>query len=198
MNKYPIIYADCPWDYVNHKGYNPSMGGVPYPTITTDELKNIPVWELADKDCVLLFWATFPKLPEALEVIKAWKFEYITNAFTWVKQYQNGNTVMGLGHYTRGNAELCLLAKRGRPRRLESATNISQIVMAPRRKHSAKPPEVRDRIVKLFGDVPRIELFARERTPGWDSLGNELDGLDIRKSIYMVNVCNHIKLNNVS
>lgn len=171
------------------------MGGVPYSTLSIDELKSIPVQEIADKNCTLFFWATFPKLPEAFEIIKSWGFEFVTNAFTWLKTYKNGNLVMGLGHYTRGNAELCLLAKRGNVRRLDTATNVSQVIVAPRTKHSQKPAEVKGRIVELLGDLPRIELFARERTPGWDSLGNELDGLNIHQSIYLINVCNHIKLN---
>lgn len=195
MNKYNIILADCPWDYFNPKQYKPSMGGVPYSTLSIDELKSIPVQEIADKNCTLFFWATFPKLPEAFEIIKSWGFEFVTNAFTWLKTYKNGNLVMGLGHYTRGNAELCLLAKRGNVRRLDTATNVSQVIVAPRTKHSQKPAEVKGRIVELLGDLPRIELFARERTPGWDSLGNELDGLNIHQSIYLINVCNHIKLN---
>ncbi len=198
MNRYRIIYADCSWDYHEdrcYKTYSPTMGRITYPTMTSKELKALPVYKIAEKDCALFLWATFPKLANALKVIEAWGFRYVTNAFTWVKTYKNGNIALGLGHYTRGNAELCLLAKKGRPKRLETATNISQIVIAPRSTHSAKPPEVRDRIVKLMGDVPRIELFARERVPGWDSLGYDVDGLDIRRSLYMVNVSNLIRLN---
>lgn len=194
MNKYKIILADCPWDYFNPKSYRPSMGGVPYPTLSINELKAIPVQEIAEKDCALFFWATFPKLPEVFEIITSWGFEFVTNAFTWVKTYKNGNMALGLGHYTRGNAEICLLAKRGKIRRLEAATNISQIIISPRERHSAKPPEVRDKIVQLMGDLSRIELFARERAPGWHSLGLDLDGMDIRKSLHMINVCQSMKL----
>ncbi|GAG28560.1 unnamed protein product, partial [marine sediment metagenome] len=120
MNKYQIILADCPWDY-RHK---PPQGAVPYPTLSLDELKKIPVHEIADKNCALFFWATPPLLRQALEVIEAWGFEYVTKAFTWVKTYRNGNIVSGLGYYTRGNDEACLLAKRGRIHRLKTATNI--------------------------------------------------------------------------
>ena len=194
MSKYKIILTDVPWDYYNPKLYKPSMGGVPYPTLSLYELKSLPVQQIADKDCALFFWATHPKLPEAFEIIEAWGFKYVTSAFVWFKTYKNGRPVLGLGHYTRGNTEFCLLAKRGCIRRLETATAVSQVIVAPRKKHSAKPPEVQDRIVQLMGDLPRIELFARERTPGWDSLGLDLDGIDIRKSMYMINVCNLITL----
>ena len=186
--KYKIILADCPWPYRNR----PPKGAVPYPTLSLEELKSLPVNQIADKNCALFFWATPPLIRQALDVIEAWGFEYVTKAFTWVKTYHNGNIVLGLGYYTRGNDEPCLPAKKGRIRRLETATDISQVIFAPIRRHSAKPPEVREKIVQLMGDLPRIELFARERTPGWHSLGLDLDGMDIRKSLYMINVCNQI------
>lgn len=170
------------------------MGSVKYSTLGIDALKAIPVEEISQKDCVLFFWATFPKLPAAFDIIKSWGFDYVTNAFTWIKTYKNGNLVLGLGHYTRGNAEICLLGKKGKIRRLDTATAISQIITAPRTKHSAKPPIVREKIVELFGDIPRVELFARERTDGWDSLGNDLDGLDINRSIHLINVCQNINI----
>ncbi|GAH38927.1 unnamed protein product, partial [marine sediment metagenome] len=121
----------------------------------------------------------------ALAVVEAWGFKYTTCAFTWVKLNPTGELLRkgkhvllvkgiysGLGFWTNGNAELCLFAKQGRPQRV--ARNVKQIVIAPRGRHSAKPPEVRDRIVRLMGDVPRIELFARERVPGWDCWGDEV------------------------
>jgi N6-adenosine-specific RNA methylase IME4 len=159
-------------------------------------LKKIPVGEIAAKDCALFMWATFPNLHEALEVINAWGFQYVTTAFTWIKTYPNGRLYFGLGHYTRANAEICLLAKKGHIKKFIKSKKVEQVIITPVRKHSEKPSEVRNRIVELLGDIPRIELFARERTPGWDSLGNELDGMDIRKSIHLINVCNQIELNN--
>ena len=180
--KYRIIYADVPWSYENPKNHDPAMGGISYPTMTLDEIKNLPIAKIADKDCALFFWVTMPKLSEAMEVIEAWNFAYTTCAFTWVKMNpKNGGIYSGLGHWTNGNAELCLFAKRGTPKRV--AKNIKQIVMAPRGRHSVKPAEVRDRIVWLMGDVPRIELFARQQAEGWDSLGLEIDGRDIREAI---------------
>ena len=188
--KYGIILADVPWQYDNPKGCNPAMGGISYTTMNLDEIKSLPVAEIADKDCALFFWVTMPKLKEAMEVIEAWGFKYITCAFTWVKTNpKSGGIYSGLGHWTNGNAELCLFAKKGSPKRI--AKNIKQIVMSPRGRHSAKPTEVRDRIVSLMNDVPRIELFARQRAKGWVSLGNEIDGRDIRDALQdMINNSN--------
>ena len=171
--KYSIIYADPPWPYKNPQSGNPKRGGYTYASMTIDEIKSLPVRDMSADDCALFLWATMPKLREAFDVIDAWGFKYVTCAFTWVKQNPSGEGIYsGLGYWTNGNAELCLFAKRGRPKRI--AKNVKQIVLAPRGKHSAKPPEVRDRIIQLLGDLPRIELFAREKAPGWDSIGLEL------------------------
>jgi len=171
---YQIIYADPAWRYADQKNNDPSMGGITYPTMSIDEICAIPVNEIADKNAALFMWATMPMLQEALQVIKAWGFKYTTCAFTWVKLNPSGNGIYsGLGHWTNGNAELCLFAKKGAPKRL--AKNVKQIVMSPRGRHSAKPPEVRDRIVELIGDLPRIELFARQKVEGWDYWGNEVE-----------------------
>jgi N6-adenosine-specific RNA methylase IME4 len=155
------------------KGNDPKMGGITYPTMSLEELKAMPIADIAEKDCALFLWATMPLLKEALEVIEAWGFRYITCGFTWVKQNPLGEGIYsGLGHWTNGNAELCLFAKRGAPKR--QAKNVKQIVLAPRGRHSAKPAEVRDRIVALIGDLPRVELFARETADGWESWGNQV------------------------
>ena len=125
-------------------------------------------------DSVLLLWATFPQLEEAFKVIKAWGFLYKTCAFTWVKLNQNGSKFMGMGRYTRANAEICLLATKGNgiPRKNASIPNTQ---MYYRTKHSEKPWQFRREIEKLFGSVSRLELFARQKTEGWDVWGNELE-----------------------
>ena len=179
--KYQVIYADPPWRYQD-AGCNGNAEGH-YNTMSLADIKALPVASIAADDAVLLMWATWPLLPEALQVIEAWGFKYRTCAFVWVKQNAREDNVWlirndlnifsGLGRWVNGNAELCLFAKRGSPKR--HAKNVKQIVLAPRGKHSAKPAEVRDRIVQLLGDVPRIELFARNRTPGWDAFGNEVE-----------------------
>lgn len=175
--KYKIIYADPPWTYADMKNKDPKMGGITYPTMTLGDIKKMPIQDITDKDCALFLWATMPLLREALEVIDAWGFRYITCAFTWVKQNPKGEGIYsGLGHWTNGNAELCLFAKKGAPKR--QAKNVKQIVLSPRGRHSVKPIEVRDRIVSLIGDLPRIELFARQTAEGWDSWGNEVQPLN--------------------
>jgi N6-adenosine-specific RNA methylase IME4 len=172
--KYKIIYADPPWKYDNEMSGNPAWGGKTYPTMPLQQIKDLPVGEIADKDCALFLWAVFPKLKEALEVINAWGFKYITCTFTWVKTNKKKPGIYsGMGRWTNGNAELCLFAKRRRPRRV--AKNVKQIIIAPVGSHSAKPAEVRERIVRLMGDLPRIELFARQRVEGWDAWGNEVE-----------------------
>jgi site-specific DNA-methyltransferase (adenine-specific) len=173
--KYNIIYADPPWKYDNQKNNDPRMGGITYPVMELQDIKNMKsqIDKLADKDCSLFLWATMPKLREALEVIEAWGFKYITCAFTWVKQNPSGKGIYsGLGHWTNGNAELCLFAKRGQPKRVNK--NVKQILISPRTRHSEKPHETRERIISLLGDLPRIELFARHRIEGWDCWGNEV------------------------
>ena len=127
---------------------------------------------IANEDCVLFMWATFPMLREALDVIEAWGFSYKTVAFNLVKQNRNGTGIfMGLGNWTRSNSEICLLATKGKPKRISGS--VRSIVLSPLQQHSRKPAEIRDRIVELMGDLPRIELFAREAAPGWDVWGNE-------------------------
>ena len=119
-------------------------------------------------------WATFPMLREALDVIEAWGFSYKTVAFNWVKQNRNGTGIfMGLGNWTRSNSEICLLATKGHPKR--QAADIHQFIISPIEAHSKKPDETRDKIVALMGDLPRVELFARQTSPGWDVWGNEVE-----------------------
>lgn len=180
--KYNIIYADPPWCYSNNKNNDPTMGGKTYPVMSLDDIKNLPIKNITAKDCALFLWVTMPKLIEGLEVIKAWGFSYRTCAFTWVKQNPKGSGIYsGMGHWTNGNAELCLFSKKGSPKR--QAKNIKQIILSHRARHSEKPAEIRDRIIALMGDLPRIELFARVQTTGWDCMGNDIDGKDIRESL---------------
>ena len=143
-----------------------------------EELAALPVSDLADTDCALFLWATFPQLPEALRLIRAWGFSYKTVAFVWLKTNRKARTwFYGLGFWTRSNAEICLLATKGHPKR--QAANIHQLIVCPVERHSKKPDEARDRIEALMGDLPRIELFARQETPGSEVWGNEVNS-DIR------------------
>lgn len=111
---------------------------------------------------------------DGLEVIDAWGFKYVTCAFTWVKMNGTGFGVYsGLGHWTNSNAELCLLARKGKLERKDKS--VKQIIMTPIQNHSRKPIEIRERIVQLLGDLPRVELFARKTVDGWDAFGNEVE-----------------------
>lgn len=185
--KYGIIYADPPWSYQD-KGCNGACAKH-YHTMGVDEICALPIANLSAKDCTLFMWATYPQMQEALEVIAAWGFKYKTIAFQWVKLNRNvklnnftiatvqdilhKTCFFGLGRWTRGNTECCLLATKGKPRRENNS--VSQLVFAPLTRHSSKPPEVRDRIKILMGGGTRsLELFAREQVEGWDCWGDEV------------------------
>ncbi|MCL2445963.1 MAG: MT-A70 family methyltransferase, partial [Oscillospiraceae bacterium] len=161
MQKYSVIYADPPWAYRvwSKKGMGRSAEHH-YPTMTTEEICALSVADIAAKDSVLFLWATYPNLRDAFAVIDAWGFTYKTVAFTWVKRNKKSpGWFVGMGHWTRANAEICLLATKGKPQRVSKS--VRQIIDTPIERHSKKPDVVRERIVELMGDVPRIELFAR-------------------------------------
>ena len=149
------------------------------------EIGKLPVKEIADEKCILFLWATFPQLKEALTVIEAWGFEYKTLGFLWIKTNPNQafSESFGIGYYTKSNAEICLLATKGKAHSLVKNNSISQVVPHPKTRHSEKPAIIRKKIVKLVGDIPRIELFARQKIEGWDAIGDEIDGQDIRKTL---------------
>lgn len=141
--------------------------------MSLEQLQALPVPRIAKNDCVLLLWTTFPCLEYALDVIKAWGFTYKTCGFTWVKRNRKSDGwFWGLGHWTRANPEVCLLATKGNPKRVSKS--VHSVCDARIREHSRKPDEIRDRIVQLCGDLPRIELFARQHADGWDCWGNEV------------------------
>ena len=174
MEDYQIILADPPWSFRvwSEKGKDRSADRH-YSTMSLDEIRNLPVCDLAAENCVLFLWVTFPTLQEAFSVIEAWGFTYKSVAFVWIKENRKSPSLFwGLGYWTRANAEICLLATRGQPKR--KAANVHQVIISPVEEHSKKPDEVRTRIVQLLGDVPRVELFARQTVPGWDAWGNEI------------------------
>ena len=180
MKKYQIIYADSPWKYDDPKANDPKLGGITYPTMEDEEIYSLPIQDLADENCLLFLWATMPKLQEGLTTIERWGFKYTTCAFVWVKK-RGAKIYSGLGHWVNGNAELCLLGKKGTPKRYKK--DVKQIIMSQLREHSRKPDETRDRIISIAGDLPRIELFARQRFEGWDVWGNEAP-TEIQKRLY--------------
>ena len=184
--KYSIIYADPPWSY-NNSGFEYSAAKQ-YTTMPTNEICNLNIKKLANIECSLFLWGTWPLLPESLEVMVAWGFMYKTIGFVWLKTRENVNQygflpsdklneTSGMGFWTMSNTEFCLIGVKGNPRRVN--TGIRQVIYSPLREHSRKPDEVRDRIVQLMGDLPRIELFARQQVEGWDCMGFDVDGKHI-------------------
>ena len=181
--KYEIIYADPPWHYATRKTGTVFGGGVTdkYPTMSVDEICDLPVEDWTADNAMLFIWTTMPYLMKTNLVIESWGFQYVTCAFTWIKTNPRAGTVFkGVGNYTKSNAELCLLARRGKPL-TRAHRDVAQVVMEPRREHSRKPDRVRDDIVRLFGDKPRLEMFARTSTPGWDTWGNETEKFNATK-----------------
>lgn len=182
--KYKIIYADPAWSYNPRKNKNTKFGGGAmghYQTMSLEAIKGLPVQSIADDNCALFLWATFPKLQEALDVIKSWGFEYKTLGFSWHKTTKKGSLFFGIGSYTKSNCEVCLFATKGKvgikpdgEKLVVQSHCVSSAINSPIEKHSKKPDEIRDRIVELFGNVPRIELFARQAHVGWDNWGNEI------------------------
>lgn len=182
--KYDIILADPPWLFnvwnveksFRHASYK-------YPVMGLKSICDLPVSSIASDNSVLFLWATSPNLLNSIEVINSWGFKYATIGFTWVKKNKKSDSLFwGMGFYTRANVELCLLATRGKPLPRISHS-VHQVIQTPIEEHSKKPDEARTRIVELFGDLPRIELFARQKVDGWDALGYDIDGMDIRESL---------------
>ena len=163
MKRYKIIYADPAWSY---SGQLFNRGGVKdkYDTIHKRDIAELNVNAISHTDSVCFMWTTFPKIEEALYVMRAWGFTYKTVAFSWLKTYEkSGKLFFGMGKWTRA---------KGNIKRVNAS--VPQALLHPILKHSEKPQEVRDRIVTLMGDLPRIELFARTKKDGWDSWGNEI------------------------
>ncbi len=188
--KYALIYCDPPGEYKvwSQKGTGRSAESH-YDTQTTNFIADMKVRLIADKNCTLLMWATMPCLKDALRLGEEWGFTYKTVAFTWIKTNKNNlDPSTGMGYYSRSNAELCLLFTKGKPltrasKGVKSVVITEETIVTPRGKHSQKPNEVRKRIVELFGDIKRVELFARTREgmfgnmeyDGWDVFGNEVE-----------------------
>ncbi len=173
MGKYEIILCDPPWQYRDKCNAGKRGAAHKYPVLSLVDIKALDVPSIAADDCALFLWSTMPMLPDALEVMDAWGFQFKTVAFVWAKQTKKQKWHWGMGNWTRANGEIVLLGTRGRPSRASAA--VHSLVVERIRKHSQKPDVVRDRIVQLMGDLPRIELFAREKMPGWDVWGNEVE-----------------------
>lgn len=183
---FKAIYADPPWAFITRamaRCTGKLQGGdrsPPYALMREDELAALPVADLAAEDCVLFLWMCWPNLPEAMRLIEAWGFTYKTCAFAWTKAHagqiemfrDDFDVQMGTGYWTRANSEPCLLATRGKPKRLHA--DVRQGIIEPRREHSRKPDCVPSRIERLV-EGPYLELFARTQRPGWTVWGNQTD-----------------------
>ena len=172
--KYNIIYADPAWYFKTYSNKGNKRSAIQhYDCMSINDIYNLPIHTISDDDCILFIWVIDPMLPEAIKVIESWGFKYKTVAFTWVKKNKKSdNYFTGMGYYTRSNPEMCLLATKGKPKRLSKS--VRQLIVSKLQQHSKKPDEIRNRIVELCGDIPRIELFARQRVEGWDCWGNEV------------------------
>ena len=182
IGRFAVAYIDLPWSFAtwSHRGQGKGASQH-YECWSFDRLKALPVPELMAPDAALFFWAVQPLLPEAMQILMHWGFTYKTVAFYWVKMPANWTEAsgrirprLGLGYHTRSGAEQCWLAIRGRGYKRQSQ-GVEQVIHAPLRAHSQKPDEIAERIERLVGDMPRIELFARTRRPGWSAWGNEVD-----------------------
>tara|TARA_R100000808_G_scaffold9248_4_gene25482 strand:- start:807 stop:1364 length:558 start_codon:yes stop_codon:yes gene_type:complete len=179
--KYNIIYADPPWFFKTRskKGEKKSADNH-YSCMNINDIYNLPVKNIAEDNSFLFLWVTYPLLVEGVETIKRWGFTYKTCAFSWVKKNKVADSLFwGLGYWTRANNEICLLGTKGTPKRVSKS--VHQVVVDRIKEHSKKPDCVRDRIVQLCGDLPRIELFARQKTKGWDYWGDEVDAKNLSR-----------------
>ena len=169
MKKYQIIYADPPWRY-EHPPIGSKNRAIEnhYPTMTIKNICELPIRNLYDTNCALFLWATAPKLKECLDVMSAWGFQYRT-CMVWDKE------IIGMGYWFRNQHELLLVGKVGKLSPPEPSNRISSVFKQRRNKHSKKPDGIRDYITQNYINTPKIELFAREKTEGWDVWGNEVE-----------------------
>ena len=168
--RYAVLYADPPWHF---EVYNEESGveraaGNHYPTMSLEDICALPVLSLATPDAVLFMWTTAPHLRESFDVLVAWGFEYKTN-IVWMKDK------IGLGYFVRNQHELLLVATRGDMPSPSPANRPPSVISAPRREHSRKPDEAYALIERMYPELPRIELFARQTRPGWARWGNEVE-----------------------
>jgi len=169
---YPVVYADPPWQfrvYDENSSIASEYGaaGVHYPCMSTDAICALPVKESATDAAALFLWTTAPHLPEALQVITAWGFEYKTHV-VWVKDW------IGVGFWVHNQHEILLVAARGDMPTPAPANRPPSVITAPRREHSRKPDEAYVLIERMYPDLPKIELFARQTRPGWAAWGNQV------------------------
>lgn len=165
------ILCDPPWSFRTYgqKDVAPARGAQPYAVMSIDDIKALPVADVAAKDCLLFMWTVSHLQASAFDVAAAWGFKPVSIAFVWDKGR------MGMGYWTRQETEVCHLFKRGRPKRL--GKGVRSLIRAPRREHSRKPDEQYGRIEALVAG-PYLEMFARQPWPDWSAWGNQTDRFD--------------------
>ena len=188
--KYSIIYLDPSWYFPPRNNSSTRFGGGitnKYPVMKLDEIKKINIPSLAEDNCAMFMWVTTSStsdsnLAQKLQLFEHWGFKLVGEAFNWVKTNpKSGTPFFGIGYYTKSGSEKCYLGIKGKMKPVSNY--VSSTIIAPREAHSKKPDIVRDKIVELFGDLPRVELFARQNYEGWDAIGNQLNGIDLRDFI---------------
>lgn len=182
--KHKIVYADPCWQYSNRNtgGSMESSAEAHYQTMTVEELCEMGtvVQNSFSHNCACFMWTTGPFLLDGstAHVLDAWGFTPKCIAFVWIKTYADGSPVNGMGFYTRSSIEYVVLGVRGEFKRKDASImqlfEEPETVRLPRLRHSEKPAEIRNRIVSLLGDIPRIEMFSRHKIPGWTYYGNEV------------------------
>ena len=172
--KAQIIYADPAWSFKTYSQKGQKRSAIRYyNTLSINDICKLPISDISDDNCTLFLWAIDSMLPEAFRVIKEWGFIYKTVAFTWIKEnIKSDGYFTGMGYWTRCNPEQCLLATKGKPKRISKS--VKQLVFSKRQEHSKKPDIIRNNIVELCGDLPRVELFARQKVKGWHSWGDQI------------------------
>jgi len=179
--KYNVIYADPAWKYWSKSAVNNSSWSEikklseHYESMTTQDIKNLPVKNIIDEDCACFLWVTDSHLKEWIEVLEAWGFKYKTIAFNWIKKTSKWNTYKNVAPWTLKSSEICLLGTKWAMTKYKQANNVEQLIEAERTKHSKKPEEAIKRIETLFWDLPRLEMFCRFPREGWDVWGNEAE-----------------------
>lgn len=198
MKKYNIIYSDPAWSFQTYspKGKEKKSAENHYECMNIQDIYDLPIARIADDNCILFQWVTSPMLKQGIQSMEEWGFEYKTIGFNWFKKNKIADSwFWGMGYWTRQNTELCLIGTKGKPIRVSKGVHQpfdtenpfifydTEEIATRIEKHSAKPSIVRERIVDLMGDIPRVELFAREKYEGWDAMGYDIDGKGIRESI---------------
>jgi len=186
--KYNVIYADPAWKYNRgvHQETFPKRKQtriereLPYETMTLDEMKLLDVNSISEKDCACFMWVTDSHLKQGIELIESWGFKYKTIAFIWKKITNKGNTCATVGAWTMKNCEICILGTKGNMLKHKKSNNTFQLVEAERTINSKKPNEIRNRIADIFPNIPKLEMFARMRSEGWDAWGNETDKFETK------------------